>query len=407
MTTDKALPDHRDQTVRIAALIAVLAVLAATGLQFADLRLETLPFQLRNKDFANCWLGGRLALAGEASLLFGDPAFYFERMKTVFGADYPWHNWSYPPHAALVCLPFGMPDYLSAMALYLGLTLSLYLLAIAALPVRWTLMASMLLVPFLATNLIATQNGFLTGALMIAGLGLRERRPSLAGILLGLLTFKPQLGVLLPFLLLNERQWRVIAAAMATTTLLVGISILAFGFDAWRDFIVHIVPQQTDIMNTFGGDFPHMMASAFGAARSLGYDAAIAMKVHLPFALAGMALFALGLVRLRDAGAKAFCLLLASFLVVPYSVSYDLGALSAFAAFWPLGARRDGPPLLRIVLILLTVLPIALLPLGQAGYPLAPPLLLLVLFILLWSENALLPERIRRATPARPSRPQP
>ena len=47
-------------------------------------------------------------------------------------------------------------------------------------------------------NVTAGQNGFLTAALIGGTLGLLERRPALAGVCLGLLTYKPQFGLLFP-----------------------------------------------------------------------------------------------------------------------------------------------------------------------------------------------------------------
>ena len=47
-----------------------------------------------------------------------------------------------------------------------------------------------------------------TAALFGGGLSLLERRPLLAGGLLGLLIYKPQLGLLIPVALLAGRHWR-------------------------------------------------------------------------------------------------------------------------------------------------------------------------------------------------------
>jgi hypothetical protein len=375
----------------LVAAVVLATVAAAILLSFAASPVGQLPFQMKNKDFANYWMAGHLMLEGRGSLLFGKPDDYFAAMKAVFGADYPPHNWSYPPHAVLILLPLGQLGYLQAMALFLGLTLALYLLAVQSLRPNWTPMAAILLTPFIVGNLVVTQNGFLTAALMIGGLALRDRKPVTAGILLGLLTFKPQLGLLLPILLVYERRWMVILAAVATTIMVVLASILAFGPQSWLDYISYVVPKQADIMNTFGGDFPHMIGSAFGSARSLGLDAASAMRIHLPFALAGFVLFLLSLWRLRNANARAFAMLIANMLVVPYSVAYDFGALATFAALWPLDRREPLPALpLRLSLILAAILPIGMLPLGQAGLPLTP-LILLAAFLALLADEGRLP----------------
>jgi hypothetical protein len=153
------------------------------------------------------------------------------------------------------------------------------------------------------------------------------------------------------------------------------------------------------------GCLPDTMTSAFGLARSLGYDAVLAMKVHLPFAVIGAVLFALSLFRLHDATARAFSMLPASFLIVPYSVTYDLGALAAFAALWPLADRPAPSSPLRILLILVAVLPIAMLPLGQTGLPVAPILLLATYILLLPAEGAFSSRFVKPGTssPATPS----
>ena len=382
-------------------LVAVLAVIAAFCLEWWPYEPADLPLQLRNKDFANYWMAGRLTVEDDAKLLFGPAQAYFEAMKSTFGKDYPWHNWSYPPHAALVLIPLGLLDFLPAMALFLGLTLTFYVLALATLEARWSPMAALLLLPFVVANLVATQNGFLTAALLIAGLSLRHRNPVLAGVLFGILTFKPQLGFLLPVLLVVEGRWRAIASAALTTALLALASLLVFGASSWHGYLAIVAPYQTEVMNTLGGDFPFMMGSAFGAARSYGLTADAAFLVHLPFAAAGAALFALALWRIADFRARGFATLLATLLISPYSVAYDFGAVAAFAALWPIAAG-SGPAAspLRITMPLVAILPVAMLPLGQAGLPLAPVVLLTALGALLASEGAFRrPFRPNRATP--------
>jgi hypothetical protein len=218
----------------------------------------------------------------------------------------------------------------------------------------------------------------------------------LAGVLLGILTFKPQLGFLLPILLVAEGRWRVIASAAMTTAALFLISVLVFGIESWRDYFSFVAPYQTEVMNTLGGDFPFMMGSAFGAARSYGLTADAALLVHLPFAAAGIALFALGLRRITNSYARAFATLLASLIVAPYSVVYDFGAVATFAALWPMARDESAPPYLRFPMLLVATLPIVMLPLGKAGLPLTPIVLLVALAALLASES-----RFRRSS--RPS----
>src|SRR5687767_3756485 len=59
-----------------------------------------------DRDFANYWMGARMALAGEHHDLFVQEA-YFEHLKGMFGPDTPWRNWGYPPHFLLMIAPLG------------------------------------------------------------------------------------------------------------------------------------------------------------------------------------------------------------------------------------------------------------------------------------------------------------
>ena len=58
------------------------------------------------------------------------------------------------------------------------------------------MVATLLLAPTTTICLVAGQSGFLLAALLVGGLQLVARRPILAGILFGSLTYKPQFGVL-------------------------------------------------------------------------------------------------------------------------------------------------------------------------------------------------------------------
>ena len=90
-------------------------------------------------------------------------------------------------------------------------------------------------------NTLVGQNGFLTAALIGGTLYLMPVRPVLAGICLGLLSYKPQYGLLFPLVLIAAAQWRVFISAGVTTVALAFVSWLAFGTESWQAF-VHWMP---------------------------------------------------------------------------------------------------------------------------------------------------------------------
>ena len=74
------------------------------GLEIGYLLYSPFPYDpvgyLIGRDFANTWLGGSLALSGKPQTHFAVEA-YNALLAEQFGANYPFHIWSYPPHLLL------------------------------------------------------------------------------------------------------------------------------------------------------------------------------------------------------------------------------------------------------------------------------------------------------------------
>lgn len=388
----------RQRTADPLFLVAVAATLVAlTCLVLAAVAANPPTMAWVDKDFANYWLGARLALEGRALEVFGPHAAYLADLRSVFGPDYPWRAWSYPPHYLLLMVPLGLFSYKAGLILFLLVTFLMLCAALRTAFGQATWWQLLLLLPAAVTNGYTVQNGFLISALLLAGLGLRAKRPVLAGICLGLLTVKPQLGVLLPLLLLYERQWRAIASACVTTVALVLLSAAAFGTEAWAGYFRNVVPYQTLVMRELTGLFPHMMPTLFGSARSLGFDSAVAFAVHLPFAAAALALYGLSLLRIGDLRARAASTLFATTLAVPYLVNYDLIALVACAVF--LTRPTDASPSWRYALIGLAFIPLLMPALGIAGWPVAPIVIASTWLVFLRREGVLARLKPSPATP--------
>lgn len=355
-------------TLCVALLFAALLAIWAWG------AVPPLDEIWTNRDFANYWLAARLTLDGQAMDLFSGQDIYFRHMQQAYGADYPWHAWSYPPHYLLLILPFGALPFVPAGLCFLLVTLMLYLHAITVQTDRADWQTTMLLVPFLFCNVLAAQNGFLTAALVLYGIGLRERRPVLAGITIGLLTVKPQLGFLLPLLLLFERRWLVLAAATLTTAVTVIMSIALFGLDSWVGYISNNLPYQALVMRELEGIFTHMIPSVYGSARSLQLVADTAIGLHLPVAALALAVLVWSLFALKRPVARACSLVYAGTLIAPYSLNYDLGALVALTVIHTLPAAPENRFAggWRIAVSAIAILPLMVPVLGMNGVPLAP-----------------------------------
>ena len=118
-------------------------------------------------------------------------------------------------------------------------------------------------------NALVGQNGFLTAALIGGTLYLIPIRPVLAGICLGLLTYKPQYGLLFPIVLIAAAHWRVFVSAGVTAIAMVFVSWLAFGTESWLAFF-HWMPMFSQAFLTEGKATWWKLQSLFSMVRYFG-----------------------------------------------------------------------------------------------------------------------------------------
>src|SRR3954454_2649962 len=188
-------------------------------------------------DFANVWAGGRQVLDGNAAAAYDVVVHKAAEVAAVghpFDGHYPW---VYPPTFLFAATLLALLPYVQAHVAWTLLTFLLYAAAIRSIigDRIGLLLASVF--PGILANSMVGQNGFVTAALFGGALIFMERRPLLAGCLIGLLSFKPHLGILVPLVLVAGGHWRVIGAATSVVLLLFAASTLAFGIDAWEAFL--------------------------------------------------------------------------------------------------------------------------------------------------------------------------
>lgn len=311
------------------------------------------------RDFSNFWMGGRLALSGHAADIY-DLKRYMLAMRAQFSPDQQFMNFSYPPHALALLVPFGALPYGIALPLWLGLSGAALFAARPAALRQWPLQAGLLIAlsPAVLFMLSIGQATAILALLFIAGLRSIETRPVVAGVLLGLLSVKPHLCLLLPFVLLMRRAWLTIAAAVATVVLLVMVSLIAFGVEPWQAYIANTMPYQARVIATPFGFVWSLMVSPYAWYAKLGAGFNVAMTLHVLTALpvAALALRAYMATHEHDEALAVAILAAASVAIVPYSLNYDLviptvaigawlatravpvsrGTTMALAAFWAL-----------------------------------------------------------------------
>lgn len=332
------------------------------------------------RDFINVWSGPQIAFGNKVSALF-DLRGYHEAIGRLFGTPLPFHNWGYPLFTLPAFWPLAQLPYFWALTIW---TTGLFAVFAAIVlgevePARRRQALLLLaLTPACLINTIGGQNGFLSAALFLGGVLNIDRRPILSGVLIGLLTFKPHLGILLPFALVALGAWRVIAAAVATALALFAVGTVIFGLDAWRDYFAVVGPYQGELLRQFEGFYTTMMVSVLASARQLGLSYPVALGLQVVVSICAIALACWAMRRIADPCARAFVLAAATLLATPYAFNYDMTALGA-ALVWIMVGRLPYRPEVGPIYILAWLAPPATMMLALYGSPLAPVITLFVL----------------------------
>ncbi|HEX7761720.1 MAG TPA: glycosyltransferase family 87 protein [Caulobacteraceae bacterium] len=304
--------------------IAYLVITSHGGVDYAGRPLGA--------DFSDVWTAGRLALRGAATSAYNPPVHFHEQQLAFHRADIPYYGWHYPPFFLLLASTLAVLPYVAALAVWQGATLPLYLLTMRAIVPRKETLLTAAAFPAVFVNLTHGHNGFLTVALLATGLILLNSRPLLAGVLFGLVAYKPQFGVFLPLVLAATGRWKTFASAAATVAALTGITAGVFGVEIWKAFIANMNFTRTVVLEQGGTGF-YKIQSVFAAVRLWGGSIQLAYAAQSAATVAaGVALVFLWRSR-ADFRLKAAGLMTACLLATPYCLDYDLMLLAPAIAF--------------------------------------------------------------------------
>ncbi len=284
-------------------------------------------------DFSNVYAAGELTWQGKPADAY-NPALQHAAEKATFGGrDVPFFGWHYPPFFFAIAFLVAALPYAWGLALWLGASLAAYLAAIRAILPRPETLLIASAFPAVFVNIGHGQNGFLTAALLGGALQSLDRKPWLAGMLIGLLAYKPQFGVLIPIALLASQRWSTIAAAIATIAALIAISFATLGGGVWHAFIDSMNFTQTVVLEQ-GGTGWEKIQSIFSAARNWGANIRTAYAIQTVLAVTLAATLAWLWHSEAAFELKASALATASLLATPYVLDYDLVVSAVAIAFF-------------------------------------------------------------------------
>ena len=337
-------------------------------------------------DFMSFYSASKLALAGEAANAWR-PEAHQAAQTTIFGRGFVYWAFFYPPPYLLVCWPLALLPYGAALLIwsvttagaFLGL-MRLWLRKLnAGAVIGWPVLLAM---PALWLNLGYGQNGALTAAIMVGGCLLLDRRPFMSGAILGLLVIKPQLAIVLPFVLGATGRWKAFCTMGASAAILLTVSWLAVGGEGFSAFLDNSRLARATLDQ--GLVDPAAMQSLFGALYLFG------APVTFLYIIQG--LFAVGVIVVAswtgwkdrpDAFGAAALMAAATPLLSPFMLAYDL-MLTAIPLAWLIvqGGRTGFLPWEKTVCLLAFILPFASRPLATHLHLPVAPLVLTGLLIL-------------------------
>ncbi|MGJ4927031.1 glycosyltransferase family 87 protein [Bradyrhizobium sp. HKCCYLRH3095] len=283
-------------------------------------------------DFVNVWAAGKLALQGHPALAW-DWDVQRRIELDLLGQDFPgYFAWHYPPPFLFVAALLAQFPYVIAFASWAYASFIPFALVMRAIVGRSFGLLLAAGFPALFSNTLVGQNGCLTAALVGGTLYLLPVRPVLAGICLGLLTYKPQYGLLFPIVLIASQRWTVFASASITAVLLALVSWLAFGLESWQAF-VHWMPAFSQAFLTEGKATWWKLQSLFSMVRYFGGSEALGWTVQWVFTAAVAVVLVIVWRSPVRYALKAAALAVGLLLTTPYLFMYDM-MVQAIAVAW-------------------------------------------------------------------------
>jgi hypothetical protein len=284
-------------------------------------------------DFASFWAAARLALAGVADKAYD---LSVHAAAETIRPNMHYYAFFYPPTFLLLCVPFGLLPFYSAMFTFMTASGVVYVWASTRVA-RWAWITAFAFPPMIF-NLVSGQNSMLTAAIMGAGLTMMDRKPRSAGMLLGFMVIKPQLAVVLPIALLVSRRWRVLTYAGLSGLGIVLASGTILGWDAWVSFLLTGTQTAKHVLEDGDGVITGVASytkvqSVFGLVRMNGASLYASYVAQIITAVTAISALIWSQLKGTSAAVERSLIVVVTLLVTPYAMYYDSLVL-IFPCLW-------------------------------------------------------------------------
>jgi arabinofuranan 3-O-arabinosyltransferase len=283
-------------------------------------------------DFVNVWAAGRLVLEGHPASAW-DWDIQRQVELALLRQDFPgYFAWHYPPPFLFVASLLAQFPYSVAFVGWVSASFVPYLAMMRAIVGRPFGLMLAVAFPMVFNNTLVGQNGFLTAALIGGTLYLMPARPILSGICLGLLSYKPQYGLLFPLVLIAASQWTVFFTAAVVAVVMAFASWVAFGTESWQAFF-HWMPMFSQAFLTEGKATWWKLQSIFSLVRYFGGPEQLAWAFQWVLTASVATVLALMWRSRVPYTLKAASLAVGTLLTTPYLFMYDMMVLAIPVAF--------------------------------------------------------------------------
>src|SRR5437870_990708 len=317
---------------------------------------------VKGTDVLHFYALGSLALRGRGDLLYDMRAQAIvtrERVPQAGGAVYLPLSC---PQVSLFFAPLALLPYGWALTAWLSFNVVIYALCCSAIWKRcanlqsygWMVLILALAFPgFFHLILWGQTSGLALLCFTLAFLALNKNRPYLAGLAMGSLIFKPQLGLAAAVIFLFASEWKLIAGAILAALAQLGIGWLYYGTPVTREYLSALM----NVRNVLPmlEPRPYQMHSLRAFWSLLIPWPPLAFILYVATAVAVLAVAARCWRSKIPLGLRYSALMLATVLVAPHLTVYDLVVLAPvflLMADWALGTGAKSSPFVPILIYL-------------------------------------------------------
>lgn len=358
-----------ERRIRVHAAVLAICIWALYGIDLATPGLRDRVGQVKGGDFVHFYVLGTLAREGRGSILYdinAQTALIPKLIPDSAGLQYvP----LYGPQVSMFFAPFARLSYAHALLLWWLLTAVIYAASVyliwRACPKLWSHGKTVLLVALAYPGfftLIAWGQSSAPALLVfvLAYLALRSGHRVTAGLALGLLAFKPALGVAAAIVFLCTGEWLILAGAFISAAAQIAIGWEHYGTGVMKAYLAALwsVPSHFAFVEP-KVYMVHTLRAFWALLVPIGWLAIIL------YALSAAAVLVIAILVWRGSRfleLRYSSLLVATVLVAPHLTVYDLAILAPMfllIAEWSLEEpERQGATMLPALLYACFVLPL-------------------------------------------------